>query len=118
MSHHPLTEPAERSIGEVMTDVAGNVERLVKTEVRLTKATVLQAARSMARGSALVASGAMLALLAVMFLLLGIAARLAESMKPWQAALVVAGGTTLLAALVIGVGVAALRHPTTDHLDT
>jgi hypothetical protein len=118
MANHSLTEPAERSIGEVMTDVAGNVERLVRTEVRLTKATVLQAARGMVRGGVMVASGAMLAMLAVMFLLLGATARLAETMKAWQAALIVAGGTTLVAALVIGAGVAALRHPGNDQLDT
>ena len=46
MAHRSLPEPVERSIGEVMTDVAGNVERLVRTEVRLTKATVIQAALS------------------------------------------------------------------------
>lgn len=117
MAHRPLSEPAERSIGEVMTDVAGNVERLVRTEVRLTKATVIQAARGMARGSALVAGGTILAALAVLFLLLGAVARLSESMKVWQAALVVGGGTTLLAAVVIGVGVAALRHPVTERVD-
>ena len=50
-----------------MSDVAGNVERLVRTEVQLTKATVIQAARGMARGSALVAVGTMLAALAALF---------------------------------------------------
>jgi hypothetical protein len=118
MAQRPLVEPTDRTIGDVMSDVAGNVERLVRTEVRLTKATVIQAARGMARGSALVAGGVMLSALAVMFLLLSVAARLAETMKVWQATLVVAGGTALVAAVVVGVGVAALRHPVEEHVDT
>ena len=106
---HPMTEPAERSIGDVMTDVAGNVERLVRTEVRLTKATVLEGIRGMTRGTALVAAGALLATLSVMLLLLGAVARLSETMKVWQATLLVAGGTAIISALVIGIGVSALR---------
>jgi hypothetical protein len=106
---HPMTEPVERSIGDVMTDVAGNVERLVRTEVRLTKATVLEGIRGMARGTALVAGGALLATLSVMLLRLGAVARLSETMKLWQATLLVAGGTAVVAALVIASGVAALR---------
>ena len=115
---HPMTEPAERSIGDVMSDVAVNVERLVRTEVKLTKATVLQAARDMARGTALVAVGSMLATLTTLLLLLGAVARLSEQMKVWQAALLVAGGTAVISALVIGIGVAALRGYAADHFDT
>lgn len=114
---HPVAASTDRSIGDVMTDVAGNVERLVRTEVRLTKATVLQAARGMVRGGAMVASGALLAMLAVMLLLLGAVARLSETMKVWQAALIVAGGTALVSALVIGMGVAALRGHAAEHFD-
>lgn len=114
---HPIAEPVERSIGDVMTDVAGNVERLVRTEVRLTKATVLQGLKGMAHGTALMASGTLLATLAVMLLLLGVVARLSEIMKMWQATLLVAAGTAVISALVIGVGVSALRGQA-DHFDT
>ncbi len=113
---HPMTEPVERSIGDVMTDVAGNVERLVRTEVRLTKATLLEGAKGMARGTTLVASGALLGTLAVMFLLLAAVSRLSETMKAWQAALLVAGGTTIISALVISAGVSALRR-NAGHFD-
>jgi hypothetical protein len=112
-----MTEPVERSIGDVMADVAGSVERLVRTEVRLTKATVLQGIKGMARGTALVAGGALLANVAVMLLLLGAVARLSETMKVWQAALLVAGGTAVLSALVIGIGISALRGQA-HHFDT
>lgn len=115
---HPMTEPAERSIGAVMSDVAGNVERLVRSEVKLTKATVLQAARDMARGIAFVAIGSILATLTTFLLLLGAVARLSEQMKVWQAMLVVAGGTALVSALVFGIGVAALRGYAATHFDT
>ena len=115
---HRMTEPAERSIGDVMSDVAGNVERLVRTEVRLTKATVIQGVKGMARGTALVAVGTLLATLTTMLLLLGAVARLSEQMKVWQAALLVAGGTAVVAALVIAFGVSALRGYSADHFDT
>jgi hypothetical protein len=112
-----MTEPVERSIGDVMTDVAGNVERLVRTEVRLTKATVLEGIRGMARGTALVVTGVLLSTLTVMLLLLGAVARLSEVMKVWQAALLVAGGTAVVSALVIGIGVTALRGHA-EHFDS
>ena len=115
---HPMTAPAERSIGEVMSDVAGNVERLVRTEVKLTEEKALHAAKGLARGAALVAVGSMLATLTTLLLLLGAVARLSEQMKVWQAALLVAGGTAVISALVIGTGVAALRGYTPDHSDT
>ena len=115
---HPLTEPAERSIGDVMRDVAGNVERLVRTEVQLAKASVLEGIRGMARGTMLVAGGTLLATLAVLILLLGAVARLAETMKVWQASLLVAGGTAILAAIIIGVGVGALREHGDHHLNS
>jgi hypothetical protein len=113
----PMIEPVERSIGDVMADVAGNVERLVRTEMELAKATALQGIKGMARGGALLAGGALLGTLAVMLLLLGAVARLSESMQVWQATLLVAGGTALLSVLVIGIGVSALRGHA-DHLDT
>jgi hypothetical protein len=111
-----MAEPVERSIGDVMTDVAGNVERLVRTEVRLTKATLLEGVKGMARGTTLVASGALLGTLAVMFLLLAAVSRLSETMKAWQAALLVAGGTAIISALVISAGLGALRR-NAGHFD-
>ncbi len=113
---HPMTEPVERSIGDVMTDVAGNVERLVRTEVRLTKATLLEGVQGMVRGTSMVAGGALLGTLAVMFVLVAAVSRLSETMKVWQAALVVAGGTAVISALVIGAGVSALRR-NAGHFD-
>jgi hypothetical protein len=71
----------------------------------------------MARGAALVAGGALLAHVAVMLLLLGAVARLSETMTVWQAALLVAGGTAVIAALGIGIGISALRAQA-HHFDT
>ncbi len=115
---HPMTETGERSIGSVMSDLAGNLERLIRTEVKLVKATVSQTARGVARGSALVTIGAILAALTTLLLLLGLVARLAEQMKVWQAALLVAGGTAVIAALTIAIGVASIRRYAADNFDT
>jgi hypothetical protein len=109
-----MATPAERSIGDVMTDVAGNVERLVRTEVQLARATLLEEIQQMAAGSAWVVGGALLATLSLLLLLLGAVAKLSEWMAMWQATLVVAGGAALAAAIAISVGMRALGSRTTD----
>ena len=87
---------------------------------KLTKATVIQAARRAWRAAAPSSPlDRCSPTLTTLLLLLGAVARLSEQMKVWQAALLVAGGTAVLAALVIGIGVAALRghtRPIIRHL--
>lgn len=109
----PIVKPSTRSVGEVLTDIGGNLERLVRAEVRLATTGALDRVRSTVLGAALIAGGSMLCALTTGLFMWGAVTRLSEAMKPWQAMVLVAAGTGLLAAVVLLVGVKALREPAT-----
>lgn len=103
-----------RDLGEVLTDIVQNLERLVRAHIRLEAAGVFESVATLARGAGLVAAGGLLALLATLLGLLSGVARLSELMRPWEALLLVATGTALVSALVVTVGIRKLRgHPVT-----
>jgi Putative Actinobacterial Holin-X, holin superfamily III len=102
-------ESPDRSVGDVLTDIVGGVERLVRAEVRLATTGALSRVKAAALGGALVVVGAMLWLMTTGLILWGAVARLSETMRPWQAMLVVAGVTGLVATAVLAVGVKGLH---------
>lgn len=79
-----MPAPTGRGLGDVLTDVAHNVERLVRGQVHLEAAGVLESAAAMTRGVGLVAAGVVLALVATLLVLLSAVARLLQ-MSPWEA---------------------------------
>lgn len=107
----PTVQPSARSVGEVLTDIAGNLERLVRAEVRLATTGAADRVRSTVVGAALIAGGGMLCGLATGLFMWGAVTRLSDAIKPWQAMVLVAAGTGLLAALVLLLGVKTLREP-------
>lgn len=105
-------QSSHRSVGDVLTDIVGGVERLVRAEVRLVTAGAVNRVKAAALGGALIGVGAMLWLMATGLVLWGAVARLSETMRPWQALLVVAGGTGLVATILLVVGLKGLgREP-------
>jgi hypothetical protein len=98
-----------RDVGELLTDIAHNLENLVRSHVRLEAASVFESASAMARGIAWVAAGAMLSLLTTLLLLLGAVARLSDVMRPWEAFVLVSAGAGLLSFVLTVAGVRALR---------
>jgi hypothetical protein len=114
-----MPPPSDRAVGDVLTDVAHNVERLVRAHVHLEAAGVVEAVAEMARGIGLVVAGAVLAMLTTLLLLLGAAVRLSDMMRPWEAVLLVAAGAGLLSVVAGAAGVRALRgRCLTGPLDT
>ena len=105
-----MLEQTNRGLGEILTDISGNLERLVRAEVKLAKVSAFEWVKERARGAVLVVVGAMGALLTVGLLLLSAVARLSEIMKPWQAALLVGAGMGVLAMIVIAVGLSSFRR--------
>ena len=80
----------ERSIGAVMRDIGGNVDRLAHAELRLIVAELHARIEAIGELSALVAAAAVAATLTALFLLLGGMFALAHAMPLWLAALVIA----------------------------
>jgi uncharacterized membrane protein YqjE len=80
---------------EVIQNIVGNVGDIVRSEVQLAKAEVKHEAMKAARGGAMVAAGALLALFGLGFVFWTIAAGLTAWMQVWAASLIV--GVVLLA---------------------
>jgi uncharacterized membrane protein YqjE len=80
---------------EVIQNIVGNVGDIVRSEVQLAKAEVKHEAMKAARGGAMAAAGALLALFGLGFVFWTIAAGLTAWMPVWAASLIV--GVVLLA---------------------
>jgi hypothetical protein len=86
----------ERSFAEVFQDIIGNVQTIIRSELRLAKTEVKEEAAKAGKAVGTIAAGAVLGLYAVGFLLVTIVRALEMVTPPWVASLIVAG--------VVGVG--------------
>jgi len=92
-----------RSIADVLKDIVGNVQQIIRAEIRLAKVEVREEASKVARAGALMAIGGLLGLLALGFLLWAIVYLLAKVVAMWLATAIVgvvvgATGGALIAA--------------------
>lgn len=100
---------AERSIGDVLRDIAGNVQHIVRAEIRLAKAELRDDAIKVKRGVMLVCAGALVGALGLGFALLAVVYALAVNMEPWAAAAIVAAGALVAAGLSVAAGLKGMR---------
>jgi len=91
-----MTSAADRPFSAVLSDIVGNVQQIVRAEIRLAAVELREEAAKAKRGALLIAGGALLGVLALGVLLLAAVHALSTVMAP------------ALAALVVGVGVAAV----------
>jgi hypothetical protein len=82
------TDP--RSFGAVVRDIGGNVDRIVRAELRVAIAEVRANLRAAGGALMLLAGAAICASMALLFLLQGLQLALARVMPPWLASLAVA----------------------------
>ena len=99
----------ERSVSDVLRDIFGNLQDIVRSEVRLAKAEVKTEARQTAKAGKPLIAGAALALYAGGLLLLALVHGLSLVLQPWIAALSVGVLVAALAAILIATGRARLR---------
>jgi hypothetical protein len=99
----------ERSIAEVIGDVVGNVQQIVRAEMRLARAELREDAIRVKRGATLVAAGALVSVLAIGFVLLAAVYGLATVVAPWLAALIVAAAAGVLAAVCVMGGLKSFK---------
>src|SRR6185437_13570818 len=79
-----------RTFGAVLKDIGGNVDRLVRAELRYAIAQLRAEIGAAASASRIVAAGAVLAMFAAAFVLLAVMFALSRVMPGWLASLVVA----------------------------
>ena len=98
--------PADRSIGQLVSDLSEQTSRLVRAEIDLAKAEITGRLKLLAAGSGMLIAGGVVALYLFAAVLATAIIALALVVDLWLAALIV----TLLLALVTGLlGVRALK---------
>ena len=109
-----MSDDPERSFGAVIRDIGGNVDRIVRAELRFAAAELRHGLNAAGAGALLVLAGALCATLAVGFLLLGVMFALSLIMPTWAAALVVALAVGVAATLLLVAGRKRLTNPLTS----
>jgi uncharacterized membrane protein YqjE len=96
-----MSDELGRSLGAVIRDIGGNVDRIVRAELQVALAEMRQALDFAKEMSALVVAGAVCATLTLGFFLLGVMFALSIVMPLWGAAMLVALVCGIAAALII-----------------
>jgi uncharacterized membrane protein YqjE len=104
----------ERPMTEVFKDIIGNVQEMVRSEVRLARAEMRDEVSKTARSGAMLAAGAVTGIIAGVFLLVCLAQLLDLVMPAWAATLVVGLALGATAAILISKGRAGLHVPTPE----
>jgi hypothetical protein len=98
------------SITDLIGELANQSAGLVRDEVALAKQEISEKLLSLRSAVVVIAFGAFVGLIAALALVAAAIAGLAVYMELWQAALLVGGGLTLIAVIVIAVGLGHLKR--------
>lgn len=100
---------SERPISSVLSDIMGNVQALIRSEARLARTEVGEGLKRSTGAALMIGAGLVMLAFSGFFVLVAIAWALSQVMPFWAAALIVAAGEGLLAALFVSLGVRKLR---------
>jgi len=100
----------DRSLPEVVHDIIGNVQEILRSEFQLAKTEIKEEAAEAATPIMLLGVGALLAAYALGFLLLAAVYGLATIMTMWSAALLVGAVVAMVAVLLINVAKGRLKR--------
>ncbi len=87
---------ADRSLGSVVSDIVGDLQQIVRAEVRLAKVEVREEIGKARRGAMFLVAGGLFLTLALGLLMLAAVYALATIWPAWAAALAVAAGAGLI----------------------
>ncbi|MHB0977377.1 MAG: phage holin family protein [Candidatus Aquicultorales bacterium] len=93
--------PREETLAEVVNRLAGNFAQLVQYEIELAKEELREYGKAVVTAVIMIVTGALLALYGLFFLFFGGVFGLAAALPTWAASLIVGGGLTLVALLLI-----------------
>jgi uncharacterized membrane protein YqjE len=100
----------QRSVPQILEDIASNLTQLVQAEFRLAKSELKEGAEKVAGPGATLGAGVFLALYALGFLLLAAVYALSLVMAPWLATLIVGGVLAVAAGVLLGAGITKLKR--------
>jgi uncharacterized membrane protein YqjE len=101
---------AERPLSAVLHDIAGNVQNIVRAELRLAKTEVTAEVTRAGSAGLMVGLGILMLGISALFALLAIVYALSLIMPSWAAALIVAAGEGLMAAVFVSLGIKRFRN--------
>jgi hypothetical protein len=96
---------ADRSISTVLSDIVGNVQDIVRSELRLARTEATEELGKVRSAGVLLGAGVLLVIFSGIFLLLAAVYALSTVVPAWMAALIVGGGVGVIAALCVGVAI-------------
>ena len=99
----------QRPMSSVLHDIVGNVQHIVRSEVRLARAEIGEELGKLRSAGVLLGLGVLLLVFSTVFLLLAAVYALSLVMPGWAAALVVCGAVGLIAAVLVGLGIKKLK---------
>jgi uncharacterized membrane protein YqjE len=105
-----MASAGQRSITTILTDIVGNVQQIVRAEIRLATLEVRQEVGKARRSASLLIIGSAIAVLALAFGLLACVYLLTTVVAPWAAALIVAAGAGIVAGTLVAVGMKRMQQ--------
>lgn len=100
----------DRSISEVLRDIVGNIQDIVRSEVRLAKTEVREEIVKAKAATVITAAGGVCAVFASFFVLLATVYGLTRVMPDWAAALTIAAALAIAAGVMLGSGLKQFGH--------
>jgi uncharacterized membrane protein YqjE len=100
----------QRSVAQILEDIASNLTQLVQGEFRLAKSELREGAEKVAVPGATLGAGVVLAFYGLGFLLLATVYALSLVMAGWLATLIVGGVLTVAAGILIIAGATKLKR--------
>jgi uncharacterized membrane protein YqjE len=100
----------ERSISDVLQDIVGNVQDIVRSEVKLAKSEVTTELVKVKTAAPMLIVGGVTALLATLFLMWAAVYALAIVLPMWAAALIVTALLAVIGSVTLAAGIKTLRR--------
>ena len=100
----------DRSFADVLKDVVGSIQDIIRSEMRLAKAETKEELVKVWGAARLLTAGAVLGLYALGFILLGGVQALALTMPYWLAALIGGAVLAVVAGILVSAGRSRLKH--------
>jgi len=99
----------ERSLSDVLHDIVGNVQEIVRSEVRLATGEIKEEVAQAAKAGRPLGAGIVLGLYGFGLLLMAAVCALTLLVAAWLAALIVGGVVSLIALILINIGKSRLE---------
>lgn len=112
----PPSGPYERnsrddtSIAGLLQDIVGNIQNIIRSEVRLAKTEITEEATAAGKAAGVLAGGALLGVYAVGILLLAFVYALSGPLPDWAAALIVGIVVAAAAGVMVKMGLERIKN--------